>query len=77
MTTDNGNSNGRRWYDSTRIITALMSVVVFFAVAWGTLVFSLASSAKDKNIEQDGRLNNLTYMLEKIDAKLDKVLEKR
>ena len=71
------NSNGRRWYDSSRVIAWLFSLVMLFVMAWSSLVFTMSRESEAKNIEQDGRLNNLTYMLEKIDSKLDRVLEKR
>lgn len=75
--------NGRRWYDPGRMVIVLFSIVGFFTVTWGGMVFTMAYSSSQKNLQQDEqikavneRLNSFDAKLDKQDAKLDRVLER-
>jgi len=64
--------NGKRWYDPSRMVTALFSVLAFFLIAWGGFVFTVAYGASQKNLEQDGQIKAITERLSGFDLKLDK-----
>lgn len=74
---------GKRWYDPARMVMVLFGIVGFFTVAWGGFVFSVAYTASQKNLEQDGQIKAMVEQLmgikqnqDKQDAKLDRVLER-
>jgi len=69
-------ANGRRWYDSLRIILTLFTVLGVLLLAWGGYVFAKATAASDKNIEQDERLRVMERWMERVETKLDRALEK-
>lgn len=70
------NGNGRRWYDTSRVLAAMFSLVCLFIFAWATIVWNSARVAEIKNVEQDGRLTSIEKAVEKMDAKLDRILER-
>ncbi len=74
--TDHG-TNGKRWYDPHRVTLVLFGVVFTACLAWGTFVFAKATGAADKNIEQDEKIKATERWLERIESKLDKVLERK
>ena len=77
MSTDHGtDSTSRRWYDPNRVSLVLFGVVSAAILAWGGYVFAKSTNAADKNIEQDQRIKALEDVTTKIDAKLDKVLDR-
>jgi len=69
-------ANGRRWYDSLRVIITLFTVLGVLLLAWGGYVFAKATAASDKNIEQDERLRVMERWMERVETKLDRALEK-
>ena len=69
--------NSRRWYDPNRTVLALFAVVFALVLAWGGYVFAKATSASDTNIEQNQRLKVLERGLERMEGKLDKVLDRQ
>jgi hypothetical protein len=69
--------NGGRWYDPHKVTLSLFGVVFLIVVAWSGVVYGMAHAGETKNVEQDGRLKTLEASFEKIDLKLDKVLERQ
>lgn len=77
----------RRLFDPVRgmikILAVTFSVITFFVLAWGGLVFSKAMTASDKNVQQDEQIKSISDKLqamdsrqERIDAKIDRILER-
>ena len=73
---DTRNGSIKRWYDPFRVTMALFLLVGVGLSGWGAFVFSKATAASDKNIEQDQRLNAIEKAVEKIDGKMDKILDR-
>jgi uncharacterized membrane protein SpoIIM required for sporulation len=69
-------SEGRRWYDSVRVIWALFGVIGMFVVAWGGVVYSMAKASELENARQDEQIKSVKEGIDKIDRKVDKVLDK-
>lgn len=69
-------AEGRRWYDSAKVVWALIGGISFIIVCWGSVVYTNAMSAQTKNVEHDVRINSLEVKVDKIDAKLDRILER-
>jgi hypothetical protein len=69
--------NGARWYDPHKVTLSLFGVVFLLVAAWGGVVYGMAHAGEMKNVEQDGRLKTLEASFDKIDTKLDKVLERQ
>ena len=70
------NGNGRRWYDTSRVIAWLFTAVSLFVLAWAAIVWNAARGAEIKNVEQDGKITSLEKSVEKMDGKLDRILER-
>lgn len=71
-----GDINGRRWTDSAKVVWALISAISFIILSWGGVVYTTAHGAETKNVEQDVKINWIEGKVDKIDAKLDRILER-
>ncbi len=70
-------ANGARWYDPHKVTLSLFGVIFLIVAAWSGVVYGMARASETKNVEQDGRIKTLEASFEKIDMKLDKVLERQ
>ena len=68
--------DGQRWYDPNRIAISLSIILVAFVTWWGTLVYSMANNATQKNIEQDTMIRVLIEKTADVSTKLDRLLER-
>jgi hypothetical protein len=71
-----GNGGKQRWYDPFRVTMTLFAIVSLFVLTWCGFTFTKATNAADKNIEQDERLKALDKAVDRIETKLDKVLDR-
>jgi predicted negative regulator of RcsB-dependent stress response len=69
--------NGKRWYDPNRVVLVLFAIVGFLVVGWGGWVFVSARASESKNIEQDQRIQTLERFMDRVDTKLDRLLERQ
>jgi hypothetical protein len=67
---------GRRWYDPNRIAIAAGVLLIAFVTWWGTLVYSMASNATQKNIEQDVMLKFVVEKVTEVGLKVDRISER-
>lgn len=74
--TDHG-KKGDRWYDPHKVTLSLFGVIFVLVVAWGGAVYGMAHSGETKNVEQDGRLKALESVFDRIDKKMDRLLERQ
>lgn len=58
--------NGRRWYDSTRVILALFGIVATLVTLIGTVTWSTIQTSRD-------RIETLERKGERTDEKLDRI----
>jgi len=69
--------NGRRWYDPNRVTLILGALVLGFVAWWGSLVYGMSRAAELANTRQDQELDTMRRGVEKMDGKLDRLLERR
>jgi len=70
------NGSGRRWTDSAKVVWALISAIAFVIMSWGGVVYTTAHSAETKNVEQDVKINSIENKVDRMDLKLDRILER-
>lgn len=75
--TDHGKNNSTRWYDPHKVTLSLFGVIFLIVVAWSGVVYGMAHAGETKNVEQDEKIKTLERGFEKIDAKIDKLLERQ
>ena len=73
------NGNGKRWYDPMKkLIVILCSIIGFFLIAWGGMIWSEVranverSSENQRTIERQGAQNKeILRRLDRIESKVD------
>jgi hypothetical protein len=81
---DDGNETGehlghgghRKWYDSAKVVWALILSISFLIAAWGGVVYVKATSAEIKNAEQDVYIRVLMDSDRETQRKLDVILNR-
>jgi hypothetical protein len=74
--TDHG-KNGNRWYDPHKMTLSLFGVVSVMLVAFFGLMWSMARAAEGTNIKQDGRIEVIEKGLDRLEGKIDKLIERQ
>jgi hypothetical protein len=67
---------GRRWYDTSRVLAAMMAIVLALICSWAAIVWNCARGAEITNCRQDEQIGALQKSVDKIDGKLDRILER-
>jgi len=68
--------NNRKWADANRMVMVLGAIILGVMSWWGSLVWSMARGAEQKNIEQDTMIRVLIEKSAETSVKLDRILER-
>lgn len=68
-----GNGNGRRWYDSTRVIWALFTIVGSLLTFGFMAVWNSTAQACAVNAAQDVRIERVQTVLDAVSARQDRM----
>lgn len=66
----------RRWYDSAKVVWALIGCIAFIIASWGAAVYAKASSAEIKNAEQDVKIEYIIKDQNTTQNKLDWIMNR-
>lgn len=74
--TDHG-KNGSRWYDPHKMTLSLFGIVGVMLIAFFGVMWSMARAAETTNIKQDERIHVIEKGVERLEGKIDKLLERQ